>query len=77
MSMDLCRNLRWKSYYGAGLRSRDEALQLASRNDVPFSCLKTCRQWGPDDGPATPEGCTSARSCYEDSPLKAAPRSVT
>ncbi len=76
--MDLCRHLRWKSFYGAGFRSREEALALASRNDVPFSCLATCRSWGPDDGPATPEDCSRDRSCYEDSPLRPAPsRSVT
>lgn len=65
---DLCRNLRWKS------QSRDSGsptaiLNSLQRQQVPFSCLKTCRPWGPDDDLVAPELCCSERGCFVQSPL--------
>ncbi len=71
--MELCRSLRWKSFHGGGFRSEQEALEVALRNEVPFSCLRTCRTWGPDDLAATPELCSSERTCFERSPLARLP----
>jgi hypothetical protein len=60
----MCRFLRWKGRYGAE-RYGDAALTAsAAINDVPFSCLSTCQPWGPDDRPATPEGCGPERACH-------------
>ena len=64
--MTLCRFLRWKALYGAGITDPSQALELAARNDVPFSCLKSCRPWGPDESPAVPEDCGPERVCFEE-----------
>lgn len=64
--MKLCRSLRWKSLYGRSFESAEQAAIVAAHNDVPFSCLKTCRSWGPDDAPASPECCGEGRSCFEE-----------
>lgn len=73
--MELCRFLRWKSLYGARFDTEEDLLFMFARNEVPYSCLRTCRNWGPDDAPATPEGCGSHRACYERS--EKLPRSVS
>ncbi len=59
-----CRHLRWKSVSHGG--EADEADILASmlRRQVPFSCLRTCQAWGPDDELVAPEDCVPERPCY-------------
>lgn len=64
----LCRSLRWKSIT-RDLDHPAEILGAFARNQVPYSCLKTCRAWGPDDELAAPELCHDERTCYEAAPL--------
>jgi hypothetical protein len=66
--MELCRNLRWKSIT-ADLEDPDEILVAFARNQVPYTCLQTCRSWGPDDELAAPELCHSERGCFRPSAL--------
>lgn len=66
--MDLCRHLRWKTF------SRDESdpsaiAESLSRDMVPYSCLRTCQPWGPDDDVVAPECCCSGRACFVRDPL--------
>lgn len=66
--MDLCKHLRWKSI----TRDLEDPEQIAwafARNQVPYSCLRTCHSWGPDDELAAPERCRSGRACYVAAPL--------
>ncbi|MEM6289719.1 MAG: hypothetical protein AAGA54_00595 [Myxococcota bacterium] len=68
VQFDLCKHLRWKS------QSRDTgspAAILASlqRSQTQFSCLHTCRTWGPDDDLVAPELCDRERTCFEQSRL--------
>ncbi|MCA9489650.1 MAG: hypothetical protein KC621_06990 [Myxococcales bacterium] len=62
--MRLCRYLRWKTYYGARWDTPEQLAEDLARGDVPFSCLRTCLPWGPDEGPAVPEGCQPDRACF-------------
>lgn len=66
--MELCRSLRWKSFYGQRSFSVDDLVNLFSLNEVPYSCLQTCEAWGPDDEATAPERCQPGRSCFEPSP---------
>ncbi len=66
--MELCRWLRWKSFYGSAWQTRKELRALLSRNEVPFQCLRNCQVWGPDDGVVSPECCGSHRTCFAPSP---------
>ena len=66
--IDLCRHLRWKSHARDSGDPR-EILASAARSRVPFSCLKTCRPWGPDDDVAAPELCCRERGCFEADPI--------
>jgi hypothetical protein len=71
--MELCKYLRWKTQArGDG----DPALvwESLARNQVPFSCLRTCMAWGPDDDLAAPELCTSARACFVRDPISGSAR---
>ena len=34
------------------------------KNEVPYSCLKTCQPWGPDDDVVAPEACVEQRGCF-------------
>lgn len=55
--------LRWKGHSpDAEVGERHFAF---ARNQVPYTCLRTCQPWGPDDEPAVPEGCDAARPCFE------------
>ena len=65
--MELCRSLRWKSFYGQKSFSAEDLLNLFSLNEVPYSCLQTCEAWGPDDDLKAPERCQPGRSCFEPS----------
>jgi len=67
--MELCRYLRWKGFYGRDWADGVGLQAALDESDVPFSCLKTCEAWGPDDSPAAPETCGSHRSCYRESEL--------
>ncbi len=63
----LCAHLRWKRHE----TERLDQLALAEAfmaNQVPYSCLRTCRQWGPDDLPASPELCQRSRPCFAPDP---------
>lgn len=63
--MNLCRHLRWKGLYGRRFPDA-AALELAFETaDSPFSCLRTCQPWGPDDAVTAPERCQPARACFE------------
>lgn len=63
--MTLCRWLRWKTLYGRETLTEAELSELVARNDVPYSCLKTCEAWGPDGDVAAPEACGGDRACFE------------
>lgn len=68
--MILCRHLRWKTFAMAGEETADPialAVSLAKRQ-VPFSCLRTCQAWGPDDDLVAPEECTPDRGCFAPAP---------
>ena len=71
--MELCRHLRWKS---SARDSQDplEVLGAFARNQVPYSCLRTCQAWGPDDGLAAPECCNGSRACFEPAPIGDGPK---
>lgn len=65
--MELCRHLRWKTF------SRDDGdpdvIQASLlRGQVPYSCLRTCQSWGPDEQVVAPELCRRRRGCYEVDP---------
>ncbi len=63
-----CQFLRWK---GHSRESHPGEQRFAfARNQVPYTCLRTCQPWGPDDEPAVPEGCDSGRACYEKPALR-------
>ena len=68
MTVDLCHSLRWKGYVGASWRTHEELAAALSTSDSPFSCLHTCRSWGPDDDLVAPESCTRDRPCFTPSP---------
>ena len=68
MELELCRNLRWKSIT-RDLEHPQEVLGAFARNHVPYTCLQTCRAWGPDDELAAPELCHDERPCYRPSAL--------
>ena len=58
----LCRFVRWKSAAlgAAEGPDLDELAESLRRRSVPFSCLRTCQAWGPDDGPGC--GCEQPSS---------------
>lgn len=66
--MQLCRHLRWKTFSRAAADPQEIRASLL-RNQVPFSCLRTCQPWGPDDDLAAPELCGSGRECFEQDPF--------
>lgn len=66
--MELCRHIRWKSFYGRRNWTPEQVLATAALNEEPTTCLSTQQPWGPDDGPCTLDRCGSGRSCYEPSP---------
>lgn len=66
--MQLCHSLRWKSWYGSEAFTEATLSAQFRSNEVPYTCLRTCQPWGPDDGPALPESCGSFRSCFRPSP---------
>ncbi len=62
--VQLCRSLRGQSI-SRDLDDPGEIAAAFARNHVPYSCLKTCQPWGPDDDVAAPELCTRDRGCYQ------------
>jgi len=64
----VCDMLRWKGHHREA--EGGERRFAFARNQVPYTCLKTCQPFGPDDGPAVPEGCGEERSCFEGPPLR-------
>lgn len=68
--MNLCRHLRWKSYYTTPTFTDDDLAAMFAMNEVPYSCLKTCEAWGPDDAIAAPERCGPERPCFVPSPKR-------
>lgn len=66
--MNLCRFLRWKSWYHHESFTPDELAAVYAHNEVPYTCLKTCHPWGPDDDVAAPERCGPDRACFRASP---------
>jgi hypothetical protein len=73
----LCAWLRWKGYYGGRWDTMEELVADMTRGDVPYSCLRTCQAWGPDDDVAAPEGCQPGRGCFEASPREPTSRPVS
>ncbi|MBA3546584.1 MAG: hypothetical protein H0T76_08885 [Nannocystis sp.] len=61
-SPQICQLLRWKGFDREA--SPGEQRFAFARNQVPYTCLRTCQPWGPDDEPAVPEGCDEARPCF-------------
>lgn len=61
-----CRHLRWKSFAFGDDDGEDPVALHESllKRLVPFSCLRTCQAWGPDDDLVSPEDCTEARACF-------------
>ena len=58
----ICRYLDFK---GRGPHvTADELREVVDANEVPYGCLRTGREWGPDDGVAVPERCTPDRPCF-------------
>jgi hypothetical protein len=68
MKLELCRHLRWKSL-SRDLDDPEEIAFAFARNQVPYSCLRTCQAWGPDEDLAAPELCGTDRECFEASAL--------
>lgn len=70
--MDLCRNLRWKTF---SREDGDPAEVFASlaRGGVPCTCLRTCQVWGPDDDIVTASLCNRERACFEKDPISDEP----
>jgi hypothetical protein len=66
--MELCRSLRWKGWYAVEVFTATTLAEHVTANEVPYSCLRTCQAWGPDDAPATPERCDGTRPCFSPSP---------
>jgi hypothetical protein len=65
--MRLCASLRWKSFYGARWDSREQMVADLVRGDAPYTCLRTCQAFGPDDDAAVPERCQPGRACFSGS----------
>ncbi len=63
MSEPLCRHLRWKSFAREAAGTDDLRWSLR-RRQVPFSCLRTCEAWGPDDELVSDAECTPQRACF-------------
>ncbi len=63
--MQLCRNLRWKGYYGQHWPTPDDLALALTLSDAQFSCLRSCQAWGPDDQLADPDACQPGRGCFE------------
>lgn len=60
---ELCRSLRWKGRQGE--QRTAGALRFAIElNNVPWTCIKTCQPWGPDDAPVEPGRCQGDRACF-------------
>lgn len=76
MQLELCRNLHWKSIT-RDLDDPHEVLAAFARNQVPYTCLQTCRNAGPDDELVAPELCHAERSCYRPSALSLRLRAQT
>jgi len=72
--MKLCSYLRWKSYYGRQFQDAEELQAIFAWNEVPYECLRTARNWGPDDDLVAPECCTEDRDCFELSELSPRPK---
>lgn len=66
--MRLCRSLRWKGFYGATFPDRASVERALTSADAPFSCVRTCQPWGPDEQPSWPEACQPGRGCFRPSP---------
>jgi hypothetical protein len=64
----LCRSLRSKTLAGVESLDEEELAALYALNDTPWSCLKTCNSFGPDDAPVVPECCQLGRVCFSPSP---------
>jgi hypothetical protein len=61
--IQLCRFLRWKGVHD--IRNEEDLKLAFMKNEVPYSCLRTCQAWGPDESIAAPEDCNATRSCFE------------
>ena len=51
--------------YLVSVRVTRELEASLQREQVPFSCLRTCQAWGPDDDIVAPERCSADRPCFE------------
>lgn len=60
----LCRHFRQKRMYIQGAGPNPQAFEPASF--AHCWCLRTLRQYGPDDASVEPEGCRPGRGCFEE-----------
>lgn len=65
--MELCRALRWKSFYAQQTWTAEALAEAFEANEVSYSCLDSDQPWGPDDAPCAPELCHSGRGCFSPS----------
>jgi len=65
---ELCRSIRWKSWYAFASFTPEDLARVWEANEVPYECLRTCRPWGPDEDPCAIERCQPGRECFEPSP---------
>jgi len=63
----MCRNLRWKAFYGKRWPTQEDVAVELMTSDSPFSCLMTCQAFGPDGEIAAPEACDDTRTCFRPS----------
>lgn len=75
MNEPVCRFLRWKGFYADP--GPEATYEDFAKNEVPYSCLKTCQPWGPDDAVAAPESCGSHRACYRAGNVTPRPRGAS
>lgn len=74
--MELCRYLRWKTF-SKDSGDPQQIWESLVRSQVPFSCLRTCQSWGPDDELASPECCNRGRACFDRDPMAGVDPRVT
>ncbi|MEQ1571700.1 MAG: hypothetical protein ABMA64_39085 [Myxococcota bacterium] len=66
--MKLCAYIRWRGFYGARWDTREQMVADLSGAGAPYSCLRTCQPFGPDDDGVMPERCQPGRTCFAQSP---------
>jgi hypothetical protein len=60
----ICRWLDWKGRTDE--TGDEEAREAHEAAEVPFQCLQTMREWGPDDRHASLDACHRGRRCFRE-----------